>query len=179
MTMMLPGVVSAEPGTETIRLVDVCAVTDKGVDPNITDEPLMKLDPRIVIRNVSDPAVTLDGDNELMLGAGLGPTTGAVIVNVAEFDVAPPGFVTLTLTVPALPRVTVPPSSVVPRYSVLIGVPPKLILAPLTKFEPATTKPTVVKAVPLAGEMPLTVGAEAISCNVAVAVPPPGGGFMT
>ena len=116
---MFPGLVTAEAGTETVRLVDVCDVTDKGVDPNITDEPLMKLDPKIVIGNVADPAVTLDGDNELILGlfgVGLGGPAAAVIVNVIEFDVAPPGFVTLTFTVPALPRVTVPPSSVVPRY---------------------------------------------------------------
>jgi hypothetical protein len=146
----------------------------------------MKLDPKMVIGNVADPAVTLAGDNELMLGAGLFggggglvTTTGAVIVNELVFDAVPSGFVTPTLTVPGLPRVTAPANAVLPRNWVPIELPPKLIVAPLTKFVPVTERSIVVPAVPVDGDMPLTTGAVDISRNVALAVPPPGAGFTT
>ena len=59
--------------------------------------------------------------------------------------------------------------------------PPKLAVAPVTKFVPVTVSVNAVDpAAIVVGESVVTVGAGLFTWNVtAVAVPPPGAGFVT
>ena len=65
-------------------------------------EVLIKLFPLAVKVNEAAPAVILAGDMAVNVGTGLFP--GALTVNVAAFDVPPPGagVTTVTAAVPAV-----------------------------------------------------------------------------
>src|ERR1700730_4570472 len=66
---------------------------------HFTTEVVMKPEPFTVSVKPAPPAVALAGEREVTVGLGL------LIVNVSEFDAPPPpGFVTITGTVPALAR---------------------------------------------------------------------------
>jgi hypothetical protein len=69
---------------------------------NIT-ELEMKFVPVTVIESAGPPALALEGDSEVIVGAGFG---GALIVKESALDVPPPGagLCTVTLAVPAEAR---------------------------------------------------------------------------
>ena len=62
--------------------------------PHMMVEPLTKLVPLTVSVNAGDPATVVDGDREAIVGA---PT-----VRVEAVETAPPGFLTVMLSEPAL-----------------------------------------------------------------------------
>lgn len=98
-------------------------------------EPFTKLVPVIVKRNAAVPAVLLDGERLVVAGIGL------FTVKLSALLVPPPGpgFVTVTGITPA---VLISVVSIIARTSVELTksavwfVPPKLMVAPLTKFVP-------------------------------------------
>jgi hypothetical protein len=105
----------------------------------------------------------------------------AVTVKDCGLEVPPPGFETVTWTMPAAPRVTVA-TIVVPPPDTVPGtlVEPKLTKAPETKFDPVKVNVMVAFAVPVKGISPLRVGVGIVIVNVAAwDVPPPGVEFTT
>ena len=88
---------AAEIAVTIVLLANVVARADPF---QFTTEPVTKPEPFTVSVKAAPPAVALLGEIELIAG------TGFWMVNLAEFDVAPPvpGFLTVTFTVPAVVR---------------------------------------------------------------------------
>ena len=103
------------------------------------------------------------------------------MLKVTVFEFTPPGFLTLTLTRPAvLGSCTTTISEFAVMKLVKIAAPLKITAAPLTKFDPLTVITTVVPTVPDEGDRPLTAGVGESTVNDAVFdVPPPGAGLDT
>jgi hypothetical protein len=132
------------------------------------------------VRAKATPAATaLDGDREVIAGAGL------FTVKLTAFDVPAPGagLVTVTLKMPAaaMSDARMAAVSCVALTSVVArAIPLKLIVEPLTKFVPFTVR---VKAAPpavaLAGAM-LVIARTGFTVKLtAFEVPPPGTGLVT
>jgi hypothetical protein len=119
-----------------------------------------------------------DGAIPVSVGADV---AAALTVNGKLFELAPPGFTTLTADVPAVPgNVTVACSVLESTKLVETTDPPKTMLAPETKFEPNTVRAIEVLAVPLEGETPLTDGTGVVTVMVTLAeLPPPGPALTT
>ncbi len=105
---------------------------------------------------------------EATVGIGLF-TTGASTSKNTLFEVMPPGFVTLTLNTPAELSVTGADKVVELMNEVGRPDPPKLIVAPLMKFDPETAIVTWVPCSPDVGEIsPITgTGFEICMVNAA------------
>jgi hypothetical protein len=154
--------------TEAIRLADTAAVNCVG-ETNValsaapfhkTLSPLTKLLPFTVSVKPEPPATTLDGEIVVIDGVA------AVIVKLAEFEVAPPGACTLTDVVSvAETRVeeTVAVSWLADTNAVLRAEPFHKTLSPLTKLLPFTisVKPEL-PATTLDGEIVVIDGVAAV-----------------
>ena len=106
----------------------------------LTTELGMKFVPFTVSVNAPEPAATPVGDNVVIVGTGLLP---AVTLKLTEFDAPPPGvgFVTTTSGVPALATSAARIDAVTCvelTNAVVLLAPPKLTVAPFTKFVPFT-----------------------------------------
>jgi hypothetical protein len=70
-TVTGPAVANEVAGTITTSCVGVCDWIGSGVAPKLTVEAAMKFVPVIVSVVASEPATTLDGDSDVMIGTGL------------------------------------------------------------------------------------------------------------
>lgn len=139
-----------------------------------------KFEPFTVSVKDAPPTLTLLGEIELIAGKGL------VTVNVFEADVPPPGpgFVTITLIVPAVAISAAEIAAVsVALLKNVVGreVPFQFTTEVVVKPDPFTVS---VKAAPpavaLTGEMEVTVGCGFLIVNVSeFDAPPPEPGFVT
>ena len=147
---------------------------------NCTTAPFTKLLPVTVISNVAAPAVTTDGEMELITAAGL------LMVNVLIMDVPPPGagVKTVMAAVPAL--TTLPAGTVAFSWVLFIkmvesAIPFHCTTEVLAKLLPMqinvrVTAPEMTDT----GEMELNTGIGALMLNVNdPEVPPPGVGLTT
>lgn len=93
-----PALAISPAGTWAVILTVVTYVVASGVPFQLITELLTKLLPFTVSVNAAPPAVAVDGDNDVIDGAGL------FIAKVSAPDVPPPGvgFETLILAVPVL-----------------------------------------------------------------------------
>jgi hypothetical protein len=143
-------------------------------------EPATKFPPLTVKVNAAPPAVALDGDREVIEGAGL------LMAKVTAPEVPPPGvgFETVTLVVPVLDISVAGTCAVICvalTNVVVSAVPFQLTVAPETNPVPVAVS---VKAAPptvvLVGETDVNVGTALLMPNVVVPeVPPPGVGLVT
>jgi len=99
-TDTVPAVVTRLAGTVAVTWVEETNVVVKLVAPNLITEPETKFVPVTVRVNEALPAATHVGFIEVVVGAGL------LIVNVAEFDVPPPGAGLTTVTEAVPPTAT-------------------------------------------------------------------------
>lgn len=134
--------------------------------------------------NAADPALALFGESALIVGTGFDVL---VTLKFTEFDAPPPGvgFVTITAGVPAVATSIgiIWVVSCVELVTVAARVtPPKLTVAPVTKFVPLIVNVNAVDpaAIPV-GDNELIVGTGLFTWKVTlfVEVPPPGVGFVT
>jgi len=145
-----------------------------------------KFVPFTVNVNAIEPAATLVGEIEVIVGTGF---VAAVMVNVTEFDVPPPGvgFVTVTAGVPALatsPARIAAVSCVALTKVVVRGLPPKFTDELEIKFVPFTVNVNAPDpAAAFAGEILLIVGTGLFPATTLKFTrfdwPPPGAGFDT
>lgn len=158
-------------------------VVVRGLPPKFTTALEIKFVPFTVNVSAPEPAVTPVGASEVIDGTGF---AAAVTLKLTEFDVPPPGvgFVTVTAGVATL-AISLGKICVV-SCAELVTVaarvtPPKLTVAPFTKLVPLIVNVNAADpAVALVGESVVTVGTGLFTWNVtAVAVPPPGAGFVT
>jgi hypothetical protein len=183
----VPCVATRVAGTVALSWVALPKVVVMAVPPKLMTELLRKFVPVTVRVKALAPAFVLEGCKALRVGVGL---LGAVIVKFRTFDEPPPGvgFVTVTGAVPCMVTKdagTVALSCVGLRYVVGRALPPKLMVAPATKFVPVTVRvnPTEPAAM-LDGCSELSVGSGLLDgvliVNVrAFDVPPPGAALMT
>jgi len=179
---------------DVLSWVVLVTVTEPIVTPvplMVTDvAPITKFAP-VSVTVTLEPACPALGEIELSVGAGVvtgggggggrgGGGGGALMIKPTEFDGALPGFVTLTRTVPALPRLTLVASAPLLRNCVGTVPPPKLMRAPWTKPVPLTVRETTLPVVPEDGETPETVATVFVNASVALFdAPPPGAGLIT
>ena len=131
-TPAVPGVVTRLAVTDAVSCVSLTKTVLNAVPLNCTVEPLMKLVPFTVSVNAGLPAVAETGLRPEIVGERIG--------NVAVFDVAPPGFTTVTPAFPgAVSRsaVTDAVSCVTLTKAVLNGVPLNCTAEPETKLVPS------------------------------------------
>jgi hypothetical protein len=120
--------------------------------PNVTVAPDAKFVP-VIVTDVPPAAGPLLGDTPLTVGA-------MIYVNaLAKLPLCGPGFVTVTVTAPALPAGVVAVICVLLVMTTLVAAAvPNVTVAPDTKFVPVivTAVPPLVE--PVFGETPVTVG---------------------
>jgi hypothetical protein len=160
---------------EALTKVVVAAVPLK-----FTTDDELKFEPFTVSVNVLPPAKAFVGDSEVIVGTGL------FTVNEEIAEVPPPGtgFVTVTLSVPAVAisaTVIVAVSCVAFTNVVVLGELLKFTTEPATKPVPFTVNEKAgPPAVALVGESAVMAGAGLLTANVELAeVPPPGVGLVT
>jgi hypothetical protein len=158
LTKAVPAVSMSDSGTVALSRVLLTKVVVKTELFQCTFEPETKCDPVTVSVKAGPSAVALLGEIELITGAGL------LMVNVFAFDVPPPGpgFVTVTLIVPAVAMSAAEIAAVswaLLENVVARGAPFQFTTEVVMNPEPFTVS---VKAAPpavaLAGEMEVTVG---------------------
>ena len=142
-----------------------------------------KFVPFTVNVNAIEPAAMLVGEIVVTVGTGF---VAAVMVNVTEFDVPPPGvgFVTVTAGVPALatsPARIAAVSCVALTKVVVRALPPKFTTEVEVKFVPFTVRDSApLPAATPVGESVVIVGTKLFTVTVTVFdVPPPGAGLVT
>jgi len=148
-----------------------------------TTDVEMKFVPFTVRVNAEPPAVTLAGEIDATVGAGL------LIVKDCAPEVPPPGagFVTVTFADPAaaISEARIAAVTFVELTNVVDRAPPlKFTVDPLTKLLPFTVSVKAPEfATALVGEMELSVGVGLLGLLIvntrAPDVPPPGAGFVT
>ena len=140
-------------------------VVDLGAPLKFTVAPFTKPTPLTVNVNAAEPAATVEGESELIVGTAL------LIVKEAAFE-APPGagFITVTLAVPALAisaAVIAAVNCVTLMNVVVLAVPLNFTTDVETKEVPFTVR---VKAAPpavaLVGESDVTAGAGLLMVKV-------------
>ena len=121
------------------------------VPPNVTVAPAAKFVPVIV--TAVPPAVDpLFGETLLTVG------TTTYVNPLAKLPPAAPGFVTVTVTAPALPAGVVAVICVPLTTTTLVAAaPPNVTVAPAAKFVPVIVTAVPPTVVPLLGETLLTV----------------------
>ena len=142
-----------------------------------TVAPLTKPAPLTVNANAAEPATALEGESELIVGTAL------LIVKEVAFEVPPgPGFVTVTVAVPAvaISAAVIVAVSCVALMNVVVLAPPLNFTTEVdTKPVPFTVR---VKATPpafaLVGESEVTVGAGLLMVKDCAFDVPPAAGFV-
>lgn len=180
-TLAVPAAAMSTAVIAAVSWVALTKVVALAAPLNFTTEVGTKPVPLTVSVNAAPPAVTLVGETEANVGAGL------LMVNVCALEIPPPGggFETVTFAVPPL---AISAAGMVATICVLVtddgaiaGFDPKFTVAPLAKPEPVTVK---VKAAPpadaLLGESDVTSRLALLIVNgMLEEVPPPGAGFVT
>jgi hypothetical protein len=169
--------------TAVIAAVNCDALTKvvvAAVPLKFTTEDELKFEPFTVSVNVLPPAKAFVGDSEVIVGTGL------FTVNEEIAEVPPPGtgFVTVTLSVPAVAisaTVIAAVSCVAFTNVVVLGELLKFTTEPATKPVPFTVNENAgPPAVALVGESVVIVGAGLLTANDELPdVPPPGAGLVT
>ena len=157
-TWIVPAVAMSAAEIAAVSWVLLENVVVRAAPFQFTTEVVTKPEPFTVSVKPGPPAVALLGEMEVTFGLGL------LIVNVSEFDAPPPGggFVTITVTVPAVVRSEVRICAVTWTLLTKVVVRAELFqltVAPGTKFEPFTVsvkpgEPTVL----LEGESEVSTG---------------------
>jgi hypothetical protein len=181
-TGAVPAFTNSVAGTVATIEIVVCDVTVRAVPAKVTEDDERKLLPVIASERSGDPALALDGDSDVIAGTGFTGGGGASeeTVNGNAFDVAPPGFVTVTGNVPAVTKVNEAAIWVLFATDASTVLEPNVTLAPGRKLLPVSVTPIVDPVVPDAGEILLNVGAGFVSVRLTVPeVPPPGAGLTT
>lgn len=141
--------------------------------PNVTVAPDAKFVP-VIVTDVPPAAGPLLGDTPLTVGA-------MIYVNaLAKLPLCGPGFVTVTVTAPALPAGVVAVICVLLVMTTLVAAAvPNVTVAPDTKFVPVivTAVPPLVE--PVFGETPVTVGTGTTYVNPLARLPLCVSGFVT
>ena len=184
-------VMEAEPAAaiSAARIVAVTwlpllSVVARGLPLKFTTDVEIKFVPLTIRENVAPPAVVALGTNEVIVGTGFPPPV-PVSVKVTEFEVAPPGFVTVTPGVPGLAvsvAATTATRNVEVTNSVGSALEPKLTVAPFKKFVPETLRTTVPDpAAAVVGDIEVMVTEVALLTvnETEFDGPPPGVGFVT
>ena len=183
-TAGVPAVATSAARIVAVNCVELTNVVVLFAPPKFTTELETKFVPFTVNVNAIEPAATLVGETDDIVGTGF---VAAVTLKLTEFDAPPPGvgFVTITAGVPTvatsigrIEAVTcVELTNVVPLVT-----PPKLRVAPLTKPVPLIVNVNAVEpaAIPV-GDSEVIVGTGLFTWNVTlfVDVPPPGVAFVT
>jgi len=122
------------------------------VPPNVTVAPAAKFVPVIV--TAVPPAIgPLFGDTLLTVG------TTTYVNPFAKLPPGTPGFVTVTVTAPALPTGVVAVICVPLTTTTLVAaLPPNVTVAPTVKFVPVIVTAVPPAVVPVFGDTLLTVG---------------------
>ena len=147
--------------------------------PHCTTEPLTKLVP-VTVRVKADPPAVADTGLRLVV-----PGTGLLIVKGRGPDVTPPGFNTVTFTVPAaaISAAAIEAVSWVAFTKVVVRLdPPHCTAEPLTKLVPLTVRvnPELPAVVDEGLRLVIVGAAGGLMVNVwALEVPPPGVGLST
>ena len=172
-TLKLPAVAMSEARMDAVSCVALTNAVPRALAPKFITEVETKPVPFTVRVKAAPSTNALDGDSEVMVGAGL------FTAKLAGFDVPPPGagLVTVTLKVPALAmsEARMAAVSCVELTKVVARLLPlKLTAAPLTKFVPFTVKvkPTP-PAMALVGEMLVIVGAGVCTVSLNTVPKPP------
>jgi hypothetical protein len=174
---------------ERIAAVSCVALTKevtRALPPKFTTDVLTKFVPFTVKVSAPEFTTTPPGESELTVGTGF---AAAVTLKLTELDVPPPGvgFVMVTAGVPVLATSAAricAVTCVALTNDVVLFAPPKLTVAPLTKFVPFTVSVNAPEpaATPV-GDKEVTVGTGFVAAVIlkftAVDVPPPGVGFVT
>jgi hypothetical protein len=138
-----------------VAVIDVLLTTTTfvaAVAPNVTVAPAAKFVP-VIVTAVPPATAPLLGLTLLTVGA-------ATYVNpLARLPLCPPEFVTVTVTVPALPAGAVAVIDVLFTTTTLVAAAlPNVTVAPATKFVPVIVTAVPPAVVPLFGLTLLTVG---------------------
>jgi len=180
-TFTRPAVAISAAAIAAVTCVALTSVVVLAAPLNLTTEPGTKPVPFTVSVKATPPAVALGGTIEISVGTGL------LMVKVCAFETPPPGagFVTVTLTVPAVAMSAAVMAAVtcVPLTNVVVRFAPlNCTVAPLAKPVPFTVsvKPTP-PVVTLAGEREVMVRFDGLLIvkGKFPEVPPPGAGFVT
>jgi hypothetical protein len=128
----------ADAGTVTVTEVLVTLLGVRVVPPKLTVAPATNFVPVIASWNGPPPAAAEFGLRLVMAGSGL------LTAKDNAFEVPPPGvgFVTVTFRGPGVLKADPGTVTVICVEPTLLGVraePPKLTVAPLTKFAPLMT----------------------------------------
>ena len=161
-TGTVPAVLTWAALTEAVNCKPLTKVVGNAVPFQLITELLIKFVPFTVRVNAADPAVTLAGDNELIVGRGF--VAIVPIVNTSVLELPPPG-VPLTTVILALPGFATKTSvifavnCVALIYVVDNAVPFQFIVEPVIKLVPVIV---IVKdgspAVTLEGEIAAIAG---------------------
>lgn len=151
---------TADAGTVAVSPVALTYLVVSAVVPNHTTEPLAKLVPLTVSVKPAPPWLAEFGLRVVMAGA-------AVTVKLTADDAWPPGFATVTGSVPVpatAAAVAFACTSVALTKLVLSAVDPHITVVPLRKFVPFTVmvKPNAPAAI-LVGLIELMVGATTVT----------------
>ena len=172
-TLAVPCVAMRPADTEAVNWLAPMKLVDRADPFHCTIAPDRKPEPFTVRVNAAPPAVA-------EFGLRLESESGADIVNVNAFEVAPPGFCTVTLAVPC-EAIRVADANAVnwlpPMKVVDTEVPFHIIVAPDTKLDPFTVR--VNAAPPAVAELGLRLDSDSVPdglmVNVnALEVAPPG-----
>lgn len=161
-TGAVPAVATRVLLTEAVNCNELMKTVVSGVPFQLIVELPIKFVPFTVNINEAAPAVTLAGESELTAGTGL--VAIVPIVNIAAFDVPPPGVPlnTVILAVPALAiseELTVAVNCVALIYVVVSAVPFHFIVELLIKSVPVTVSVKAGSpAVTLAGAIAVITG---------------------
>jgi hypothetical protein len=122
------------------------------VPPNVTPAPLAKFVP-VIVTPVPPSVDPLFGLTLVTVGVPI------YVYPLARLPLCPPVFVTVTVTVPALPAGVVAVIVVLFTTTTFVAaVPPNVTPAPLAKFVPVIVTPVPPPTGPLFGPTPVTVG---------------------
>jgi len=123
--------------------------------PNDAVAPAWKPDP-LTVTDVPPDVRPLEGETDETAGAG-----ATYVKQFAHVPDCPSGFMTRTLAGPAACAAVVPVIDVGVIVPTVIGVPPSETVAPAWKLVPLTVTDVPPRVEPLAGAIPVTVGAGA------------------
>ena len=181
-----PTVVTSVAGTVAVNCVALTKVVARAAPLNLTTEVLTNPVPFTISGKPAEPAKIMEGDSEVITGAGLFAT---VMVSVSAFDVPPPGAGLVTV-IDAEPAFAISVAGIeaftcVALTNVVVcGAPLKLTTELAIKPVPFTVSENAAEpAAMLAGASEVIVGAGLFAALIvkftAAEVPPPGAGLVT
>jgi hypothetical protein len=144
-TATVAALASSVFGTVTISAVPDCDVTVTPVPLKVTVDVGRKLLPLIVSDIAAEPAVTLEGERLVTVGAGFGGGGAALATKETVLELTLPGLTIVTGTLPTVPgTVTLALNEPELMNVVTTALPLNMIVEPLRKFAPLTVNVRVV-----------------------------------